>query len=152
MSAGTSVKAALVSPHQPSPVSTADEVGTLGTPKTELENGVRDVRDFPNDNSRTPRTGISQLRAYAREDEPTYIDIGVEQLKDLESGVRGVRSCGSEPPIVGGERLPFLMADGTLVIPFDSPERYHWWKPDGERLSLAETREEAKRRKNAVSV
>jgi hypothetical protein len=28
----------------------------------------------------------------------------------------------------GGKRLPFLMADGTVVIPFDSPERYHWWK------------------------
>jgi hypothetical protein len=37
------------------------------------------------------------------------------------------------------ERLPFLTADGTLSIPFDSPERYHWWKPDGERLSVAET-------------
>jgi hypothetical protein len=37
------------------------------------------------------------------------------------------------------EKLPFLTADGTLSIPFDSPERYHWWKPDGERLSIAET-------------
>jgi hypothetical protein len=37
------------------------------------------------------------------------------------------------------ERLPFLTADGTLSIPFDSPERYHWWKPGGERLSIAET-------------
>lgn len=32
------------------------------------------------------------------------------------------------PPLVAGERLPFLSADGTLVIPFDSPERFHWWK------------------------
>ena len=27
-----------------------------------------------------------------------------------------------------GERLPFLTAGGDLSIPFDSPERYHWWK------------------------
>jgi hypothetical protein len=25
-------------------------------------------------------------------------------------------------------RLPFLTAGGDLSIPFDSPERYHWWK------------------------
>jgi hypothetical protein len=38
--------------------------------------------------------------------------------------------------------LPFLTADGTLSIPFDSPERYHWWKPDGERLTVKEIRDE----------
>jgi hypothetical protein len=43
-------------------------------------------------------------------------------------------------------RLPFLTADGTLSIPFDSPERYHWWKPDGERLTVAEILQEVKRR------
>jgi len=25
-------------------------------------------------------------------------------------------------------RLPFLTAGGDLSIPFDSPERYHWWR------------------------
>ena len=24
--------------------------------------------------------------------------------------------------------VPYLLSDGTLVIPFNSPERYHWWK------------------------
>jgi len=28
----------------------------------------------------------------------------------------------------GGQRRPFLTVDGTLSIPFNSPERYHWWK------------------------
>jgi hypothetical protein len=36
-------------------------------------------------------------------------------------------------------RLPFITADGTLSIPFDSPERYHWWK-GGQ--SVATTRAE----------
>jgi hypothetical protein len=29
-------------------------------------------------------------------------------------------------------RLPCLTPGGDLVIPFDSPERYHWWKPGGQ--------------------
>jgi hypothetical protein len=28
----------------------------------------------------------------------------------------------------GEPRLPYLTAGGGLVIPFDAPERYHWWK------------------------
>ncbi|MEI8292238.1 MAG: hypothetical protein WCH99_22435, partial [Verrucomicrobiota bacterium] len=43
-------------------------------------------------------------------------------------------------------RLPYLTADGTLVIPFDSPERYHWWKPDGARQSVATTLAEVRNR------
>jgi hypothetical protein len=52
------------------------------------------------------------------------------------------------PSVPIREKLPFLTADGTLSIPFDSPERYHWWKPDGERLSIAETREEVRSRRS----
>ena len=50
----------------------------------------------------------------------------VEPPKDLGEGVRGVR-------------IPYFTPGGTLVIPFDSPERYHWWK-GGQ--SIAETRAE----------
>ena len=69
-------------------------------------------------------------------------------LEDLGSGVRAVRTV--LPPVVAGERLPFLTADGTLSIPFDSPERYHWWKPDGERLTVAETLAEVRSRMSKV--
>ncbi len=51
---------------------------------------------------------------------------------------------GIEPLSHAGEKLPYLTADGTLVIPFDSPERYHWWKPDGERQSVATTLQEVR--------
>jgi hypothetical protein len=39
----------------------------------------------------------------------------------------------------GGAKHPHLTPGGTLVIPFDSPERYHWWK-GGQ--SVAATRAE----------
>lgn len=41
-----------------------------------------------------------------------------------------------------GPEMPYLARDGTLVIPFGSPERYHWWKLDGERLHVWEIRAE----------
>jgi hypothetical protein len=51
------------------------------------------------------------------------------------------------PPAAAEERLPFLTADGTLVIPFDSPERYHWWKPPhDQRLRVKEIMAEVKER------
>ena len=57
--------------------------------------------------------------------------------KDNEKGVLSVLS----PPDV---RLPRLTPGGTLVIPFDAPERYHWWR-GGQ--SIAETRAEVLERK-----
>lgn len=32
------------------------------------------------------------------------------------------------PSVPSEEKLPFLTPGGDLSIPFDSPERYHWWK------------------------
>ena len=58
------------------------------------------------------------------------------------------KTCVPSVPTAEGERLPFLTAGGDLSIPFDSPERYHWWKPDGVRLSVAETLAEVKERMN----
>jgi len=56
-----------------------------------------------------------------------------------------VAPCG-EPPLL----LPFLTAGGDLSIPFDSPERYHWWR-GGQ--SVAQTLHEVKERmKNAITV
>lgn len=139
-----SVKAAL----------TAFNSGTLGTPKTESENGVPNVPSSPVADFGTLGTGNSELRARARVDSTSHIDIGEdfqEELKDSESAVPSVPSLGVvEPPMVAGERLPFLTAGGDLSIPFDSPERYHWWK-GGQ--SVAETLKEVKERmKHAVTV
>ena len=80
-----------------------------------------------------------------------------EQLEDFACPVPNVPTAVvAKPPVLPDghyERLPFLTAGGDLSIPFDSPERYHWWKPDGERLSVAETLAEVKERmKNATTV
>ena len=68
--------------------------------------------------------------------------------RELEQGVRSVRESEAavEPPkeLVQGVRsvrMPYLTAGGVLGIPFDSPERFHWWK-GGQ--SIAETRAEVR--------
>lgn len=89
----------------------------------------------------TPGTPFSDLRAYALEDVST-----VEKLKEFETPVPSVPSDEHDfdldepvPSVPGAsaqppqpqrpqQRMPHLLADGTLVIPFDSPERYHWWR------------------------
>jgi len=162
LAAARSVKAALVMPlhpspdlRPPSPASAGEGLGTLGTGKTESENGVPGVPSLSGSlaapNSGTLGTPIFNPRAYARE-ESANVHTPVYMCKDLESGVPSVpsvpRSSGTvatelPPTAAPGDgpslRLPFLTPGGTLVIPFDSPERYHWWKPDGDRLTVAET-------------
>lgn len=86
------------------------------------------------DQFRTPRTPPLPLTRVENE-------MGIQEkehkeqrgLKESWEGVRGVRE--------GEERIPHLLPDGTLVIPFDSPERYHWWK-GGQ--SVVETRREVR--------
>jgi hypothetical protein len=124
-------------------VKTVLSVRTPRTPKSELETSVPLFPTTPADDSRTSRTGKVELRARTREDCLTpniYTRDFLVRLDDLGSGVRDVRSL---PPSAAGERLPFLTAGGDLSIPFDSPERYHWWN-GGQ--SVAETLAEVKER------
>ena len=120
---------------------------TPRTPKTESENGVLAVPTTPVVDSRTARTALLKLRAHTREELPTVLDDIPEKLEDSESAVRSVRT---------GELLPFLTAGGDLSIPFDSPERYHWWR-GGQSVAatLAEVRAGLalnERMKNAITV
>lgn len=117
--------------------------------KTELDNGVRDDRTLAEMDSRTVRTGNIELRARARENTPNFI----VELKDSDKGVRNDRPPKSALPSADQPqpKLPYLTLGGTLVIPFDSPERYHWWKPDGERLSVSQTLQEVKERMNCAT-
>jgi hypothetical protein len=65
--------------------------------------------------------------------------------KDWEKGVLPVLENVEKP------KLPFFTADGTLSIPFDSPERYHWWKPPfEERLRVSEIIAELRARQKEV--
>ena len=99
------------------------------------------------EDSRTLRTPL--LNSYMCSKKGT-IDIPIDStytLKEFSGGVRDVREekeveGAVETPKVG-EILPYFTSDGTLVIPFDSPERYHWWK-SGQ--SVAQTRKEISER------
>ena len=145
--AATSVKAGL----------TAVAGGTLGTGKCESKTGGSGLGVLVEPEKLefgTLGTGIVELRARARVDSTTANtdrqDFHVK-LEDLGSPVPSVPSAGVlEPPSAAGERLPFLTAGGDLSIPFDSPERYHWWR-GGQ--SVAETLHEVKERMNhAITV
>ena len=131
--ASRSVKAAL----------TASRLGTLGTGKTDCETGVPGVPNQKIHSLGTLGTPLFNPYAYRKNILPT--------CKDLETAVPGVPS--SSVPELGWsptgavERLPFLTADGTLSIPFDSPARYHWWR-GGQ--SVAQTRAEVLSRLAAI--
>src|SRR5262245_24297111 len=105
------------------------------------------------DHSRTGRTGFQNSRVYA-EKVPVEDHNSVATHKEFSGGVRSVRESEvmTNSPMelqegVRGVRMPYLMPDGTLVIQFDSPERFHWWK-GGQ--SVAETRAEVQRRQAAL--
>ncbi|MEI7732839.1 MAG: hypothetical protein WCO56_24925 [Verrucomicrobiota bacterium] len=59
----------------------------------------------------------------------TYKDFckGVPSVPGGNVEMDSQRGVPSVPEAKAG-RLPYLTPDGTLVIPFDCPERYHWWK------------------------
>jgi len=40
------------------------------------------------------------------------------------------------------KKKPYIDARGDLIIPFDSEEKYHWWKEGGQ--SIRETLKELK--------
>jgi hypothetical protein len=124
-------------------------VGTVGTGVSvpvDKESLTMAVSAEGNSDFRTLRTPFSDPRAYAREEGScdTYI------YKDCESGVLSVLE-EVRPPTVKEPPLPFFTAGGTLSIPFDSPERYHWWKPPFEkRLRVKEIIAEVRARQKEV--
>lgn len=99
---------------------------TVRTPvSTPVSTSPQTEEDF-----RTLRTPLLNPRTHGREGV-----MGDETLmfKDSENGVLSVLAAPKK------ERLPYLTPGGVLGIPFDSPERFHWWR-GGQ--SIAETRRE----------
>ena len=81
---------------------------------------------------------------------PTYSlrevkkEIPISKLVDNRTSVPSVPAI-QQSKTVG---LPYLTPSGDLRIPFDSPERYHWWKPPHEkRLRVGEILAELRERK-----
>ena len=139
------------------------DVGTLGTGTyiytcekegPEKDNSIEKLKEF-----RTPVPCVPEGEVRLESETPVPSVPSSGQIAavpvELESGVPSVPAVVL-PPRVAGERQPFLTADGTLSIPFDSPERYHWWR-GGQ--SVAETLAEVRaglateeRMKHAVTV
>jgi hypothetical protein len=148
----------------------AEEARTLRTGYSESNQGAVDAPD----NSRTLRTPLNPYKGeelfFGDEEEEycTYKEFAppVRSVREEEAGpeaeleslggVRGVRGAvaAAEPakPAEGEARLPFFDTDGTLRIPFDSPERYHWWKPPhDQRLRVKEIIAELKARQEEAA-
>src|ERR1051325_4029931 len=84
--------------------------GTLGTPFYSLREGEKEIFICKLVDN---QTSVPSVPAEVRP--PT-----VEDCQQSETGVPSV-------PTEKKGCLPHLTPSGDLVIPFDSPERYHWW-------------------------
>lgn len=122
----------------------------------DASDGANEVRPEPEE-VRTPRTGsVNSVQDGERESRtlrtPQYSYTCGEENWDGDvcieiQGVPVGASVPSEPVSLSAQseqgvrsvRMPHFTPGGTLVIPFDSPERFHWWK-GGQ--SVEQTREE----------
>ena len=127
----------------------SDLLGRLGWAFSSAECKVKDAECGKEETAGevgTLGTGFSDPRAYANE--PMEDDLFIRELIGSQQPVPSVPAERDKKDQRDERdravRLPFLMADGTLVIPFDSPERYHWWK-GGQ--AIHRTLEELKERK-----
>jgi hypothetical protein len=127
---------------------TAIEVGTLGTPQYPYTCERKSEFTYIYKGFCKPVPSVPRESGEAGLDFETPVPSVPTAAAAVESetGVPSVPEAeGALPPIAAGEKLPYLTPGGTLVIPFDAPERYHWWK-GGQ--SVAETLAEVKRRMN----
>ncbi len=104
--------------------------GTLGTPKTKsVSTRPQESNDFG-----TLGTPFSKSLRLIEKGSDTHSYV----CKELDLPV---------PSVPRQECLPTVTPGGDLRIPFNSPEKYHWWK-DGDRLTPDQTRAEIEARPN----
>lgn len=128
----------------------AFSAGTLGTAKTESEPSGKMASQASQESHNdsvyaqskylgTSGTLLFQLRGCTGEKISKRSPYIIEQLIDWEPAVPSVPSGDGRGNTPKEQCLPFFTADGTLVIPFASPQRYHWWS-GGQ--TIAQTRAE----------
>ena len=124
-------------------------VGTLGTTQYPYMSERNNLYTYKDNRSSVPNVPELEL---ALDSQPRVPSVPTaEVLNDSQIPVPSVPAEKMPEPLSHvGKKLPYLTPGGTLVIPFDSPERYHWWKPDGERLTVAQTMAEVKERVRAA--
>ncbi len=112
---------------------------------SDASDGVIEVRPEPEE-VRTPRTGaVNSVQDSEPESRtlrtPQYSYTCGEENRDEHERIeiQGVPVGASEPSepvplsaqaeeVVRSVRMPYLTPGGVLGIPFNSPERFHWWK------------------------
>jgi len=112
------------------------DVGTLGT-------GEMKSAEKPANTLGTLGTPFLNPRAY-REENIGYLykefETPVPSVpRSLQTATEKFETESSRGVPSVPKRMPHFLADGTLVIPFSAPERFHWWK-GGQ--TIAETRKE----------
>jgi hypothetical protein len=125
-----------------------------GPARPDGSDGVGKVQVKP-DEARTARTGENEsgqdLMDFSRtaRTPPLLVTRGASEGGkpggQLIESAEGVRSVREDKPA-----FPHLLPDGTLVIPFGSPDRFHWWK-GGQSVALTRT-EIRKENENAPAV
>jgi hypothetical protein len=81
-----------------------EDLGTLGTPA---------------ENSHVERRVITPMNAHPKT--PIDFSEGVPSVLESQETEEPHENVGKPG------QIPYLTPDGTLVIPFDAPERYHYW-------------------------
>ena len=111
--------------------------GTPGTIAIEEAKAVPTVPSFGQLTFGTGGTDFLLPRAYDEEESIHNLhgsSSHIYKLEDLDTCVLAVP---------GQLRMPHFRADGTLVIPYDSPERYHWWRKGGQSVQATRSELEA---------
>jgi hypothetical protein len=104
----------------PKSQSAKNDENTVSVCRT-LRTGQSDCDQTLFDYQRTLRTTLKPFTCEEKKSvEKEGENKSCTKLKGFDEGVRFVREQE--------QRMPFLLADGTLSIPFSSPERYHWWR------------------------
>lgn len=114
---------------------TADEAQPVRTART----GESKSNENEQPEQTETRTLRTPLNTSARERENLETETYVQGVPVLPSEPSGNEVAMDSETAVRAVRMPHFTPGGTLVIPFDSPERFHWWK-GGQ--SIAETRAE----------
>lgn len=131
------------------------EVGTLGTGSLNLrtraggmmDTSAMELKNLGSGVPNVPRRGMGEACSSGtepwefNEDKGGILAMALEDFKKRQSGAGGGVPSVPKGSHTETERRPFLTADGTLSIPFDSPARFHWWN-GGQKA--AETRGEVR--------
>jgi hypothetical protein len=127
-----SAEAEIQRPESPDASDGMSQVESKAEEARTARTAADDSGQFSLDYSRTARTPSSLL---TREAEHTVNREPYNKLIEFGQPVRSVRE--------EKQRQPHFLGDGTLVIPFESDERFHWWK-SGQSVAatLAEVRGE----------